>query len=640
MQQKTLVLAAISLAMPIVSVAADAESTAPPDQIIVSGSRAPISIRRLGSSVTVISRDDIERREARNVAELLRSVPGFAVSHTGVTGSQAQVRVRGAEANHVLVLIDGIRANDPATGDEFRWEFLSTGNIERIEIVRGPQSSLWGSDAVSAVIHVITRHGVNGGDAGAYVESGSFRTLNGGIRGSHGGNDWSVSAGIESQHTDGANISRSGEESDDAELSTATLSAGLSLNSSVALRSDLRAVDARSQYDPVDFFTTGLPVDGDVATDTRNLTASLGADIGKAEDTVRHHLDVRYFDSDNRNLTDGTEDSSTASDRTTLAYQATFSIGESRASLGAEHERTRFEQRGAVLFGDPNHDQKMDTTSFMAEYQGLGPKLSWIVSARFDSNSDFDDAVNGRLALSYSLSDTTALRGSVGTGRKNPTFIERFGFFPGQFIGNPDLKPERSVSWELGARTELADGAATLDVVVFRQNLRDEIDGFVFDPVTFLTTAENMPGRSRRSGVETSLQWRLSEALALSGHYTYTDSTEPGPDGRTRELRRPQHTGGVGADLRRTDGRLSATLTADFGGQRADTFFPPWPEPPQRVTLDSHWLVDLVIRYRASEALTIFARGSNLLDDDYEHVYGYRTLGRTGFLGVRMNFGQ
>ena len=126
------VLAAASFLVPAVFAAED-----PLDQIIVTGSRSPVSVADVGNAVTVITREDIEGRQARYVSDLLRAVPGFAVSHSGVVGSQTQVRVRGSEANHVLVLIDGVRANDPATGDEFRWEYLSTANVERVEIVRG-----------------------------------------------------------------------------------------------------------------------------------------------------------------------------------------------------------------------------------------------------------------------------------------------------------------------------------------------------------------------------------------------------------------------------------------------------------------------------------------------------------------------
>ena len=192
----------------------NAASTEEIDNIVVSASRSPIAQVNIGSSVTVITREQIELRQARYVTDLLRSVPGFTVSHVGTTGSQTQVRVRGSEANHVLVLIDGVRANDPASGDEFRWELLSTSNIERIEIVRGPQSSLWGSDAVSAVVHVITRSGSDRPGINAYVEGGSNSTLNGGLNGGTGGDTWSLAFGLERLDTGGTNISRNGSEDD------------------------------------------------------------------------------------------------------------------------------------------------------------------------------------------------------------------------------------------------------------------------------------------------------------------------------------------------------------------------------------------------------------------------------------------
>jgi vitamin B12 transporter len=620
---------------------AASDNTEKLDQIIVSGSRTPLTINQLGSTVSVISRDEIERREARNVAELLRSVPGFAVSRTGVSGSQTQVRVRGAEANHILVMIDGVRANDPATGDEFRWEYLATGNIERIEIVRGPQSSLWGSDAVAAVVHIITRDGNSGKGVDGYVEGGSFNTTNAALNAAFGDNNWSVTGSIENHQTDGQNISRTGDEKDGAELTTAALSARIAANDVVTLRAGLRAIDAYSQFDPVDFFVTGLPVDGDVATDTTNLYANVGADISPTSGSVSHHLNVRYFESDNENLVDGIEDSSTASDRLTFTYQADFQIGDNKASLGLEQDKTSFEQRGAVGFGDPNQDQEIDATSIVGEYQGLAQKLTWILSSRFDKNSDFDDALNGRLALSYPLAESTTLRGSVGSGQKNPTFIERYGFFTAGHVGNPDLKPERSISWEIGARREFAQGSAALDVAVFRQDLQDEINGFVFDPVTFLSTSENMNGKSKRSGAEVSLRWSATDTFDINAHYTYTDSTAPDFAGKdSRELRRPRHSGGIGADFQTLDRRFSTTLTADFGGERTDIFFPPWPNPAEIVTLDSYWLVDLTAQFRATDSVTVFAKATNLLDENYEQVFGYRTLGRASYVGVRAAFGR
>ena len=559
----------------------------------------------------------------------------MSVSHTGVMGSQTQVRVRGAEANHVLVLIDGMRANDPATGDEFRWEHLSTASIERIEIVRGPQSSLWGSDALGGVVNIITRTSTPGNSLDGYAETGSNSTANAGFDGGFTSKRWAMTGGVEYLSTDGANVSRQGSELDDSDLTTASLNARYSASDRVAVDLGIRAVDAYSQFDPVDFFTTGLPVDGDRATESSNLYGSTAVTI--AGESVSHTLRANYFESENENFVDGLQDSSTASDRTTLAYQADIALGDNGLSLAAEYEATNFEQRGQVIFGDPNQDQDMDATSLVAEYRGLAhERFNWIVSARYDNNSDFDDSLNGRLSASYLVGENTTLRASIGTGQKNPTFTERYGFFPGQFIGNPDLKPEKSTSYDIGIDQPFADGAGLLQLSVFSQNLEDEINGFVFDPNTFLSTAENMDGTSERDGVEVAVRWSASENVGLGMHYTYTDSR----DEIETELRRPRHAGGVSADVTFLGDRLRTTLTADYGGERDDRFFPPFPALPEVVTLDSYWLVDLAAQYRLSDSVRIFAKGANLLDEDYEQVYGYQTLGRTGYVGIRINFGR
>jgi vitamin B12 transporter len=404
----------------------------------------------------------------------------------------------------------------------------------------------------------------------------------------------------------------------------------------------LRATDAYSQFDPVDFFVTGLPTDGDLATETDNVYATIGGTLKTRGDKLTHHLNVRYYESDNRNLTDGVQNSSSASDRTTLAFQSDINLGDNRLALAIEHEQTRFEQRGEIIFGDPNQNQKMDVSSFIAEYQGFSyERLSWLLSARYDNNSDFDDAVNGRISLAYSLSELTKLRGAIGTGQKNPTFTERFGFFPGQFIGNPDLLPERSISYDLGLDHGFLNGALLVQVTLFQQYLEDEINGFVFDPVTFLSTAQNKDGKSERSGVELGAQWTVNDRFELSASYTYTDSTEPDAAGEdVQELRRPRHAGSLAANFRSNSDLLQATLTADYGGSRNDIFFPPFPAVPAIVTLPSYWLLDLIVQYQLTRSLGIFARGANLLDEDYEQVYGYQTPGRAGYLGVRVSFGQ
>ncbi|MFT5499879.1 MAG: vitamin B12 transporter [Woeseiaceae bacterium] len=612
------------------------------DNIVVTASRSPLELANLGSATSVITREQIEYRQARYVTDLLRTVPGFAVSHSGTTGSQTQVRVRGSEANHVLVLIDGIRANDPASGDEFRWELLSTNNIERIEIVRGPQSSLWGSDAVAAVVHVITRSGASSPELSAYTEAGSHSTVNAGFNGGAGGERWSLGYALESLNTDGTNISRTGSEDDDSDMTTASLSGRFLASDRLTVDFGARVVDAYSQFDPVDFFVTGIPADADVATDTSQTYLHIGSSLESPGGRFLHHLNVRYFDTSNNNLTDGVEVSSTASDRTTISYQADIRLAENILSLALEHETTNFEQRGEVGFGDPNQDQDTSVNSVIADYQGhsIG-RITWLLSARYDDYSDFENALTGRFSLAYELNETTRLRASVGTGQKAPTFIERFGFFPGQFIGNPDLKPEKSTSIEFGFEQLFLDEALSVQLTVFNQDLEDEINGFVFDPLTFLFTAENVAGDSSRRGVEFSSSWKYSERMEISASYTYTDAKEKDDQGiETRELRRPRHSGSISGNYRFFDNRANILLVADYGGSRTDIFFPPFPAPSEIVTLDSSWLVDLTSGFDLTRNVNLFARVTNLLDEEYEQVYGYKTRGRSGFVGVRVNFGQ
>jgi len=618
------------------------DSTEEVDTIVVTASRSPIAKVNLGSSATVITREQIEFRQARYVTDILRSVPGFAVSHVGTTGSQTQVRVRGAEANHVLVLIDGVRANDPASGDEFRWELLGTSNIERIEIVRGPQSSLWGSDALAAVVHVITQSGGERPGINAYAEGGSFNTVNGGLNGRTGGDTWSLAFGLERLATDGSNISRNGSEDDESDMTTASLSAQLQPSGNLTLKLGFRVVDAYSQFDPVDFFETGLPEDGDVATDAQRYYWNGGATLSTLDGRILHHIDARYLDTDNRNLADGAQNSSTASDRKTFTYQADIQLGENLLSMAIEHESTRFEQRGEIGFGDPNQGQQMSVNSLIADFQGRSiDRLTWLLSARYDENSDFESAVSGRLSLAYHFSNTTLVRANLGTGRKAPTFIERFGFFPDQFTGNPDLKPEKSKSFDLGIDRLLFDNAVELQLSVYYQNLEDEINGFVFDPDTFLFTAENIDGDSIRKGAEAAATFNVTENLSFGGSYTYTDSTQNDGSGNdVRELRRPRHSGSLNTSYRFLDERANFRLVADYGGTSTDIFFPPFPLPSEIVSLESHWLLDLTASYDINQDTNIFVRANNLLDEDYEQVYGYRNPGRSAYVGVRLGFGK
>lgn len=621
--------------------------TLPPDdadieQVLVTAARVPIELKHIGSATSVFTRDDIERRQVRYVSDLLRTVPGFAVSRSGGPGSQTQVRVRGAEANHVLVLIDGVRANDPATSDEFPWEHLATGAIERIEIVRGSQSALWGSEAVAAVVNISTRGGRgDSSNAGTYLEGGSNATRNLGANGAVSQGPWTLDASAERLDTDGENIARVGTERDGAELTSGHIGLRYADDSAVGLQASLRGTDSTSAFDPTDF-ATGLPGDADRVTESQNVIAQLVGTLETHNGRVNWQARTAFFDSEHRNFADGLEDSSTSSTRYTATLQSDIALADDRAlTFALEREETDFSQRGDISFGDPNQDQSMTMQSAMAEYRHTADNgLSWMLSGRYDDYSDFGDVLTGRLSLAYALTDSTRLRGNVGTGQKTPTFIERFGFFADQFVGNSDLDPEQSVSFDIGIDQTLAGGALQLGATLYLQQLEDEINGFVFLPDSFVATAQNLDNNSERKGLELAADWRISEYVTAAASYTYTDATEEDSAGISAvELRRPEHAGSLSVNMASANDRLRATLVADYGGTRLDRFFQPFPLPPETLKLDDYWLLELTAHYRVTPSVTLYARGSNLLDADYENVVGYSTWGRTGVIGIKTDFG-
>lgn len=637
MSKKFLLLRAVIAAftlflVPALGVAADHMLAA--SQVIVTASRTPMDLNRVGNSATVITHDEIEQRQARYVTDVLRSVPGFSLTRSGVQGTRAEIRLRGSESNHVLVLIDGVRANDPAIDDGFRWEQLTTGNIERIEIVRGPQSALWGSDAIAGVVNIVTRRGDATG-ADGYIEGGSNRSSAGGINGRTRLSNWTFSGGLERIKTDGENISRGSGELDDSDTSMGSFRAGYDDGAGTGIDFSLRAVDAFVQTDA---FTT-QPVDANETTNSKSLAARLSGRVSTLDGKWGHQVAVDWFDSDNRYTQSGLASLASRSDRLKLTYQSNIHLGDDTLALAVEHEQTDFQQRGPVTFGDPNQDQKMDVTSLIADYQALSGNLTWLFSLRYDDNSDFNSSVASRASLSYALNDATTLRAGIGTARKNPTFSERFGFFAGQFLGNPDLKPERSLSYEAGIDQSLFGNTAQLQLTAFHHDLRDEINGFVFDAGSGLFTAENRDGKSRRSGLELAAIWSLHRHVDAGLNYTYLSSKQKDSAGASvHETRSPRHNGGLWATYNSAEDGFRLMLAADYGGSRTDQYFGTF--PATLVKLNHYWLIDVTAEFKLKKTLSIYVRGTNAFDADYEEVFGYNTPGRQFYAGLRMSFGD
>ena len=594
-------------------------------------SATPVLVDDAGSSVTVITREQIEAQNA-SIQSLLRTVPGFAVSQQGSIGAVTQVRVRGAEANQVLVLIDGIEANDLAQGSEFDFSQISLADVERIEIVRGPQSALWGSDAMAGVVHIITRPREIRNSISTFIEAGSFSTARAAVTANVASDHHQTKLTIDYLDTDGTNISRQGTEEDGLENLTLSLSGRYTPTSNVMLDYTLRQTDKTSAFDDIDFFITGLPVDADNETASDYFYGGVGIshDIN---DAIEHSLFFGRTDTSNRTRP--------ANDKTTgvkdkWKYQLSYTAGAHRLSVIGERESESFRQRGtAQFFGDPNQNRDTETNSLASEYQYVGERLNLSVSARQDSNDEFDDASAWRVTASYGF-DAGSLYASIGESTKNPTFTERYGFYT-NFIGNPDLKPEESLHWEVGARTRFLGDKLKVGLTWFEADLTDEINGFVFDPVTFGFTSANIDGESNRQGAELTVDYQPGDRLLLSASYTYLDATQEDFAGAdVQEVRRPEHSGSIAINYRWQQAGLG--LTVNRTGSQEDDYFPPAPPWQERVRLSAFTLIELSGYYELNSKVTLTLRAENLTDEAYEEVYGYEAPGFAAYAGIRMTF--
>ena len=609
------------------------------EEVLVSASLLPIAASRSANAITVIDSEQLKNRAALSVSDLLRDVPGLAVSRSGVQGSATQIRVRGAEANHLLVLIDGVEANDPSQSDELNWGTLSAADIERIEVIRGPQSAMRGSDAMAGVVNIITRRADQPLNASLFTETGSFGTSNSGFSIGSKQGDFDARLGVNHIETEGENISRTGSEKDGYQNTNVNLNAGWTVNDELRLSFAGRQSDGMNEFDADSDFD-GVVDDQDKVSEFRNSTMRVQGDYVSADGRFQHKLVIAQSNNDNEAFDAGVLGTFTSSSKDQYQYIGSVFWDESsqRVSVLAEREEEDFQQRGAIddygVYGvfDPNQDRERNTDSIAIEYRSdVSDALSLAASSRYDDNSEFDSANTFRVEAVYQLNDGTRLRSAYGTAIKNPTFTERFGFYT-NFIGNPNLEPEESTSWELGIDQMLFDNSLTLSATLFDTELENEINGSALDPVTFGYTAINKEGKSQRQGVELTAIGTLSNSLSLNAAYTYTDSVEWDEEGAVYidEVRRARHMASLNLAWQAMD-NLHINANVQHNGSQTDVVF------PNIVALDSYTLVNLNANFSATEKLDVYLRLDNLFDEAYEEVFSYQTLGFGASLGVRFS---
>ena len=612
--------------------AADKEIELLPE-VVVSASRVPLAARAVGSAVTVITAEEIERKQVRVVSDLLREVPGIAVNRSGPVGAVTQVRIRGTEANHTLVIIDGVEINDPSTGSEFYFDDLLAADIERIEVLRGPQSALYGSDAIGGVINITTKKG-RGPVTGSFrLEGGSFGTGNvsAGIRGgsdryhfSFAGTGFTTS-GISARPEPGTNMEKDGHRNQtyDAKL-------GVALLEDLDIELFGRHVRSRADFDP-----------GDQETKATHWTGRTRLKYSLFDGAWEHIVGAGINRKERENFEEGNrgdryDGRNTRFDYQTNVFFETSALAEATHSVTflAEGEKDSMKIR-APWWSNP--DPHVTNHGYTGEYQfGVWDRLFLSGSVRRDDNNYFRNATTFRVTAAYLLDETgTRLHGSYGTGVKNPTLFELFGSSP-SFVPNPELEPEKSKGWDLGVDQKLLDDRLSMDATYFNNRTTDLIDGYVSIPNTDDRTSGNLNGISKIQGLELTVKARLTEGLTFTGQYTYTDAKDA--NGITLP-RRAKHLASANVAYNFLDGRADLDLGIDYNGEQKDRQFLGAPSYGSRVvTLDEFVLVNVAASYKMTEETALLGRIENLLDESYQEVFGFRNAGIGVFVGVRGSF--
>jgi len=601
------------------------------DQIVITASRAPESDAQTPASVSIIDQRRIERLDEPLVSALLRLTPSAAVATSGPAGSLTEVRIRGAEANHTLLFVDGIKINDPSSGDAPRYEILNADLASRIEVVRGPQSALWGSEAIGGVIAINGVDDAPGETASA--EAGSFGFVRANASASLAGSNAAASGAVVYQRATGIDSFNGKGDKDGYHNLSGRLRATWHPAPNVELGASGLALSSYSEFDGFDPITFAHT---DTLDNSRNrLTAGrVWASVGDDSSPWLAKVSGTLLESSNKNYLANVEQNRTRGTRRNLSVQIErrFATGpiEHRLIAAADLEHETFHARDTIYGGLSDQDRRRNHQALTFEWRGETKALTGDVAVRRDMFNGLRDATSIRASLLARLGGGFSIAGSYGEGIAQPTFFDLYGFFPNNFLGNPSLKPESSRGFEVSVRYR--KGPIEASLTGYRQRLHDEIVD-VFDFASGLFSTANTHEISHRSGVEATLGWQVGNNLRLSANYAYLKATQPDDATMTQvhELRRPKHSGSIAADG--TAGKFTYGASIAYVGKhfdQRDTF------PFDRVSLSSYWLADGRIAYAVRPGIEVFGRVSNALNQHYEDVFGYRTEPRAAYAGIKV----
>jgi vitamin B12 transporter len=635
--------AAVGAGACVSTVAAQEVSKA--DVIVVTGTAVPVDQEKIGNSITVVGSEQIEDGGYNYTADVLRQVPGLAINRTGGFGGLTEVRTRGSEANHTVVLFNGVDVSDAGNG-QTDLSSLYSANIDRIEILRGPQSGLYGSNALAGVINILTRKNVDGSYINANAEAGSFNTFTATVGGGAGNGKSFIDAAIGGTRTDGFDISALGAingppgvtgDKEGANNVTGYVSGGYELNPALRFDGFVRYVKAHGEGDGQDFnyppdATAGQYFDDASQFDTETYNVAGSGTLSLMDGKWVTVLRGDYTHNETKGG-DGTPFGSYG-DR---AYRGRYGL-QSSYTFGPENfvnTITGFAEDKKEWY-ESGSEHSRNLVGVGVQYAGEFAKQFYLsATLRHDDNDKFEDDTTGGVAGSWVIhSSGTRLHASYGTGVTNPSFFEQFGFDPTSFIGNPNLKPEKAWGYDFGVEQALLNKSLVVDLTYFKSRLDDEINYGVCtlpnpnNPGGFLTSSCNVPGKSNREGAELSVRYNPTTDIDLIGSYTHLKATSANG---AKELRRPDNQASLDANWRLISSKLQLNAGVTYNGEQLDTDFSTF----MPVRLSSYTLVRLGASWKLTDTIDLYGRVENVTGEKYQEVFGVLTPKRAAYIGIR-----
>ncbi len=603
--------------------------------IVVVANSENTPVREVGSSVTVITAEEIERSQQQSVTEILRNVPGLDVVQTGARGGLTSVCMRGSNSGHTLVIVDGIEMNDPSSPNgAFDFADLSVDNIERIEVLRGSQSILYGSEAIGGVISIITRTGAGARKTTLSANYGAFSTSK--VSAVTSGSTARVSYSLSASRTDSKGFSATeslvSNERDDYGLTSLSGKLVVRPSDYSQVKLTVRSSDSKTDLDKgfSSFTNFGVFDDLNNLQSSRKIFLKAEADISDSSQVWRGKVSASFASTD-RTATDSTDaafgagfqDSKYDSETLHFGLKGILTpIDNQRLIVGVETERESLSQNTDFGFGASSlsNIHAITTGVYALAQLSASDKLFVTLGVRNDDHERFGNHASARATATLAPRGFgTRIKASFGGGFNAPTLFQLFD----PLYGDPTLQPEESESWDIGIEQRLFAGRANMGVTWFHQSINNI---FGFDPATFRTI--NIAS-ALSEGVEVFADVKLNQFFARLD-YTYTDAIDK-VDGSSL-LRRAKNKIVFRATY--TPNKLtSASVRVRHIGARFDNDFEMF--PAQRVTLGSYTVVGLTAQRKVFEGLTVTGRIENLFDKQYQDVWYYATSDRAVYFGVR-----